>query len=51
MLDGSEEEDVFEEEAGTSVVVPPTYRVTVQIDYDEGEPVNGKRLYFNILFN
>lgn len=39
MLDGSEEEDVFEEDVATPVLIPPTYRITVQIDYEEGEPV------------
>uniref|UniRef100_A0A915PYI8 PDZ domain-containing protein n=1 Tax=Setaria digitata TaxID=48799 RepID=A0A915PYI8_9BILA len=37
MSDVSEEEDVFDEEVA-SVLVPPTYRITVQIDYEEGEP-------------
>uniref|UniRef100_A0A1I7V991 PDZ domain-containing protein n=2 Tax=Loa loa TaxID=7209 RepID=A0A1I7V991_LOALO len=38
MVDGSEEEDIFEDDATASVFVPPTYRITVQIDYEEGEP-------------
>uniref|UniRef100_A0A0R3RIV9 PDZ domain-containing protein n=1 Tax=Elaeophora elaphi TaxID=1147741 RepID=A0A0R3RIV9_9BILA len=38
-MDESEEEDIFEDDAGTSILVPPpTYRITVQIDYEEGEP-------------
>ncbi|VDM19170.1 unnamed protein product [Wuchereria bancrofti] len=38
MLDGSEDDDVFEDDAATSILIPPTYRITVQIDYEEGEP-------------
>ncbi|KAM3724128.1 Inter-alpha-trypsin inhibitor heavy chain [Dirofilaria immitis] len=38
MFEGSEEDDVFEDDATASTLVPPTYRVIVQIDYEEGEP-------------
>ncbi|VDK61949.1 unnamed protein product [Onchocerca ochengi] len=48
MLERSEEDDIFEDDTTTSILVPPpTYRVTVQIDYEEGEPfgiVFGKNL-------
>ncbi|CAG9539653.1 unnamed protein product [Cercopithifilaria johnstoni] len=38
MLDGSEDDDVYEDDGATAILVPPTYRVTVQIEYEEGEP-------------
>ncbi|VDO31210.1 unnamed protein product [Onchocerca flexuosa] len=48
MLERSEDDDILEDDATTSILVPPpTYRVTVQIDYEEGEPfgiVFGKNL-------
>lgn len=50
MHDGSEEEFVFEDDAGTSVLIPPTYRITVQIDYEEGEPVTKKFFFLKFSF-
>ncbi|EJW80401.1 hypothetical protein WUBG_08690 [Wuchereria bancrofti] len=50
MLDGSEDDDVFEDDAATSILIPPTYRITVQIDYEEGEPVE-LIILINYLFN
>lgn len=41
MSDASEEEEVYDDESAPSSVVPPTYRIIVQIDYEEGEPVFG----------
>ncbi|VDM98214.1 unnamed protein product [Thelazia callipaeda] len=37
-MDGSEDEDNFDEDLASFITIPPTYRVTVQIDYEEGEP-------------
>ncbi|VDM93334.1 unnamed protein product, partial [Litomosoides sigmodontis] len=33
MLDGSEEEDAFDEDAATPVLIPPTYRITFGIEF------------------
>ncbi|VDK27272.1 unnamed protein product [Gongylonema pulchrum] len=47
MSDGSDEEEAVEEEVAQAAIIPPSYRVTLQIDYEEGEPfgiVFGKNL-------